>query len=209
MKEHVRRKIKFFANLALSNSVTHNALQAIPFWFASLVVGLLAVFYTKLFTHAEDLLHAALRWRSWSLLIITPLSFCLAWLVVVMFAPQARGSGIPQVMAAIDMAPTKNENKVNLLLSLKVVVVKIISSLLMVLGGGAIGREGPTIQIAGSAFHVIRRWVPASTQGRAACSSLAAQANSTHWKPVNSAGWSVPRLTSSPDARRTGPTCAW
>ncbi|MGV3530064.1 MAG: chloride channel protein [Flavisolibacter sp.] len=162
MKEHVKRKIKFFANLALSNSVTHNALQAIPFWFASLVVGLLAVFYTKLFTHAEDLLHAALRWRSWSLLIITPLSFCLAWLVVVMFAPQARGSGIPQVMAAIDMAPTKNENKVNLLLSLKVLVVKIVSSLLMVLGGGAIGREGPTIQIAGSAFHIIRRWVPAS-----------------------------------------------
>ncbi|RYZ48102.1 MAG: chloride channel protein, partial [Chitinophagaceae bacterium] len=32
--------------------------------------------------------------------------------------------------------------------------------LVMVLGGGAIGREGPTIQIAGSLFYVIHRHIP-------------------------------------------------
>ncbi|RYZ54803.1 MAG: chloride channel protein, partial [Sphingobacteriales bacterium] len=48
------------------------------------------------------------------------------------------------------------------LLSLRILVTKIVSSLLMVLGGGAIGREGPTIQIAGSVFHLIQKWTPAS-----------------------------------------------
>jgi len=33
---------------------------------------------------------------------------------------------------------------------------------LMVLGGGAIGREGPTIQIAGSIFRLVNRVIPAS-----------------------------------------------
>ncbi len=31
---------------------------------------------------------------------------------------------------------------------------------MMVLGGGAIGREGPTIQIAGSIFRIINKWIP-------------------------------------------------
>src|SRR3954463_14061888 len=33
---------------------------------------------------------------------------------------------------------------------------------MMVLGGGAIGREGPTIQIAGSIFRTVNKWIPAS-----------------------------------------------
>jgi H+/Cl- antiporter ClcA len=41
-------------------------------------------------------------------------------------------------------------------------VTKIISSLLMILGGGAIGREGPTIQIAGSIFRMVNKWIPDS-----------------------------------------------
>jgi H+/Cl- antiporter ClcA len=32
----------------------------------------------------------------------------------------------------------------------------------MVLGGGAIGREGPTIQIAGSVFRMVNKWTPSS-----------------------------------------------
>lgn len=145
-----------------ASRITNNALQAIPFWFASLVVGLLAVLYTRLFGFAEELLHDALKWRSWSLFILTPLCFLFAWLLVRLLAPGARGSGIPQVMAGIEMAPTKHEGKISALLSLKILIVKIFSSVLMVLGGGAIGREGPTIQIAGSAFYTIRRWLPAS-----------------------------------------------
>ena len=66
--------------------------------------------------------------------------------------PFARGSGIPQVSAAIELSNPKHNYKVNVLLSLRIVFIKILSSLIMVFGGGVIGREGPTIQISASIF---------------------------------------------------------
>jgi len=138
-----------------------NLLQALPFWVASLVTGLVAVLYARLFVIAEKgtawVMHAHAGW----LFIITPLCFIIAWWLVQRFAPYARGSGIPQVMAAIELATPKYNEKVGRLLSLRILIVKIISSLVMVLGGGVIGREGPTIQIAGSIFRKINQWLPA------------------------------------------------
>ncbi|HWK08151.1 MAG TPA: chloride channel protein [Puia sp.] len=139
----------------------HNLLQAVPFWIASLITGLAAVLYSRLFSLAEKgtayIIHAHL----WLLFIITPLCFITAWWLVKQFAPYARGSGIPQVMAAIELATPKHNDKVNKLLSLRVLFIKVLSSLTMALGGGVIGREGPTIQIAGSVFRKINEWLPA------------------------------------------------
>lgn len=134
---------------------------ALPFWVASLFTGLIAVAYTKMFTWAEEGAHALFSDYRWSFFIITPVCFLLAWCLVKKFAPFSRGSGIPQVMAAVDIISPANLNKVNKLLSLRVILIKIASSLVMVFGGGAIGREGPTIQIAGSIFRLVNKWLPA------------------------------------------------
>lgn len=136
-------------------------LQAIPFWVASLFTGLMAVLFTKLFGYAERSTHSILQHNAWLLFIITPSCFVLAWWVVKKFAPYARGSGIPQVMAAIELANSKDDKKVNKLLSLRIIIVKMFSSLVFVFGGGVIGREGPTIQIAGSVFRKVNQWLPA------------------------------------------------
>jgi H+/Cl- antiporter ClcA len=45
-------------------------------------------------------------------------------------------------------------------LSLKIIVFKIISSVVLVIGGGAVGREGPTIQMAGSVFRKVNEYLP-------------------------------------------------
>lgn len=155
----LRRNAKYFFDLVGTETIRTNALQAIPFWVASLLTGLIAVGYTKLFGYAENLLGNLLAWNQWSM---APICFLLAWLVVQVFAPNARGSGIPQVMAAIDLSTPKHREKVSKLLSIRIIITKIASSLLMVLGGGAIGREGPTIQIAGSIFKTVNKWIPAS-----------------------------------------------
>lgn len=136
-------------------------LQAIPFWVASLFTGLMAVLFTKLFGYAERGTHSILQHNTWLLFIITPACFVLAWWVVKKFAPYARGSGIPQVMASIELANPKDDKKVNKLLSLRIIIVKMFSSLVLVFGGGVIGREGPTIQIAGSVFRKVNQWLPA------------------------------------------------
>ncbi|HXB91873.1 MAG TPA: chloride channel protein [Puia sp.] len=143
-----------------NEKVRNNLLQAIPFWVASLVTGLLAVLYARLFALAEKGTAYIVHWHLWLLFLVTPLCFLTAWWLVRQFAPYARGSGIPQVMAAIELATPKHNAKVGRLLSLRIVLVKILSSLVMVLGGGVIGREGPTIQVAGSVFRKINEWLP-------------------------------------------------
>jgi H+/Cl- antiporter ClcA len=139
-----------------------NFFQALPFWAASLIAGFVAVAFTKLFNIAENAFHALKIWSSVAVLIITPVAFCGAYLVVHYFAPAAKGSGIPQVMAAIELSTNKRSSAVDHLLSLRVILTKIFSSLLMIQGGAPIGREGPTIQISASIFRIIDKAIPSS-----------------------------------------------
>ncbi len=139
-----------------------SVLQALPFWIASLLAGLVAVLYAKLFALADDVSIALFTRFRWSIFIIAPACFMIAAWIVRRLAPNAKGSGIPQVMASIELATYENKSKIKRFLSPKIIVTKIASSLVMVLGGGAIGREGPTIQIAGSVFHKVYELIPAS-----------------------------------------------
>jgi H+/Cl- antiporter ClcA len=161
-KNKLGKKLLSYIGNLFSNGVRVNALQAIPFWIASLIAGLVAVGYTKMFAYSETLLQNILHWHAWFIFIMTPVCFLFAWLTIQIFAPNARGSGIPQVMAAIELSTAKHDHLIENLLSFRILITKIASSLLMVLGGGAIGREGPTIQIAGSIFRVVSKWIPAS-----------------------------------------------
>lgn len=62
--------------------------------------------------------------------------------------------------AAVELSTPKTNHLIEKLLSLKVLFIKILSSLILVLGGGAIGREGPTIQVSGSIFKFINNILP-------------------------------------------------
>ena len=137
-----------------------NLLQAIPFWLASAITGLVAVLFTKLFGLAEFARSFIFSHKSWLFLMFSPLCFSFSWWVVRKYAPYARGSGIPQTMAAIALANPRQHHKVDKLLNMPILLVKIISSLVMTLGGGLIGREGPTIQIAGSIFRKVNQILP-------------------------------------------------
>src|SRR5579871_946909 len=156
----VRRHLKLSFDSIRNERLKKNLLQAIPFWVASLITGLLAVLYTRLFSYAEHGTAYLFQHIAWVFFLLTPLCFIVAWWLVKKFSPFARGSGIPQVIASIELATPKQHQKINKLLSLRVIFIKVLSSLVMVFGGGVIGREGPTIQIAGSIFRKINQWLP-------------------------------------------------
>jgi len=157
----IKSQIKKAFNRIRDEKIKKNLLQAVPFWFASLVTGIIAVIYSKLFLAAEHIAAWVFHFNSWLLFLLTPLCFVASWWVVKKFAPFARGSGIPQVMASIDLAGPKTSHLADKLLGFKIIVVKVISSLVMAAGGGAIGREGPTIQIAASVFRIVNERLPA------------------------------------------------
>ncbi len=143
-----------------NEQLKNNLLQAIPFWIGSVITGFFAVMYAKIFAWGEKLLELIMNWHDWMIFIIAPIGFVLSWWLVKAFAPYSKGSGIPQVMAAVEMANPKEHNKIKHLLSIKILILKIISSVVLVIGGGAIGREGPTIQIAGSIFRKVNEYLP-------------------------------------------------
>ena len=157
----VRRVFKKIYDSAGNEKLKQDFLSALPFWIASLITGLIAVFYSKLFLIAESSTDSLLKSSHWLLFIITPTCFLIAWWLVVKYEKFAGGSGIPQVMASIELANPRDHGKIKSLLCIWVIIVKIISSLFMILGGGVIGREGPTIQIAGSVFRKVNQLLPA------------------------------------------------
>lgn len=120
-----------------NEEIRMNLLQAIPFWIASIITGLVAVAYARVFLFAEELALRVYQFKSALLFVVTPVCFLLSWWLVKRFSPYAKGSGIPQVMGAIELSNPKTSHVVHKLLSLRIIVVKVASSLIMVAGGGA------------------------------------------------------------------------
>lgn len=156
----IRQSVKKSFDNIRNEQLKHNLLQAIPFWIGSVITGFFAVLYAQIFAWGENLMNFIFDWHAWMIFIIAPMGFVLSWWLVKEFAPNAKGSGIPQVMAAVELANPKEHRKIRSLLSLKIIIFKIISSVVLVIGGGAVGREGPTIQIAGSVFRKVNEYLP-------------------------------------------------
>ena len=157
---YLKKRLKNSFDNIRNERLRYNLLQAIPFWLGSFITGIFAVLYAQIFLWGENLLMSIMNWHAWMIFIMAPVGFVLSWWLVKEFAPYAKGSGIPQLMAAVELANPRENKKIRHLLSLKILIIKILSSVVLILGGGAIGREGPTIQIAGSVFRKVNEYLP-------------------------------------------------
>ncbi|WPU65190.1 chloride channel protein [Peredibacter starrii] len=143
-----------FLSQKIKNSVS---IDDILYWTAAIVLGGVAVLYAKLFMLAEHFAFNLLKEYGWYFGATVPVLFAISWWIVYKFAPEAGGSGIPQVMCALQCEEEKNfPYKAKALVKIRTAMVKIISSLVGVVGGAAVGREGPTIQIGAALFFRVR-----------------------------------------------------
>jgi len=124
-------------------------------WGGAVAVALVAIVFAK----ASDAAFRVFQWiiahSIWWALLVTPAVFALlAWLTSGALKP-TRGSGIPQVIAALDVATTefRRDN-----LSLKVSAGKLALTTLSLLGGASVGREGPTVHVGASLMYMFGRW---------------------------------------------------
>jgi H+/Cl- antiporter ClcA len=134
-------------------------------WLARLIVlayaaaaGLSVVAFSKLCDLAQQGFASVLAIHPWTPLVWT--TACTAGVVWLTrrFAPSAAGSGIPQVMAALDPAlPPEMRSQ---FVSLRLSVMKAVLTAGSLLGGLASGREGPSVQIAAGVMQHARRWLP-------------------------------------------------
>jgi H+/Cl- antiporter ClcA len=99
--------------------------------------------------------HQLMRTYWWSALLMLPFAFAgIRWLTM-RFAPQARGSGIPQVIAAMSMPIGPAQTS---LVSLPQSLWKIVLTAGGLLAGASIGREGPSVQVGAAAMLAWGRW---------------------------------------------------
>lgn len=149
--------------------IRSHMMRLTPFWIAGTATGVIATIYAKLFGLAENLSEVLMHQSGIWYMFIPPAFFLLSWILVEMFAPKANGSGIPQLMASVELTHLRENGPVDSLLGFRIIVVKVLSSLAVVIGGGAIGREGPTLQISGSIFHLMsKNWKWGDIQSRSA-----------------------------------------
>ncbi len=148
-------------------------LYAVPFWISAVFTGLASVLYAMSFHRVEVLSISFREYAGGYIFAVVPILFLMSWALVEKLAPYSNGSGIPQLMIATNIANSTDKHSqilIEKLLSLRVIIVKFLSSLLLVFAGGAIGREGPTLQIAASIFflshHILpQKWFQKNKQG--------------------------------------------
>jgi H+/Cl- antiporter ClcA len=122
------------------------------------LAGATVVLFTWLSDRALRAFMALLHWDPLAPFIwTTAMCALIAWLTR-RFFPGASGSGIPQVIAALKpQVPSAQRGR---FVSLRLALAKVGLTAAGLLGGLAIGREGPSVQIAAGVMLHARRWLP-------------------------------------------------
>ncbi len=118
--------------------------KRLVFWLGAVLVGVVASCFALLVDKTQAFFDAWIAPHIWLPLLISPPLFAASAWLTRQFFPAARGSGIPQVIAARILRHTESRRE---LLGVKIAIAKMLLTTLGVLAGASIGREGPTVQI--------------------------------------------------------------
>jgi len=125
-------------------------------------VGAAAVALAVLADLAQQAFALLLTKSRYVVLLVTPLGFMLSAYLTLRLFPNAQGSGIPQVIAARQLASHEARGR---LVSIRIAIGKTLLTLFGLLCGASVGREGPTVQIGASIMFVLGRVSPRRQPG--------------------------------------------
>ena len=129
-------------------------LRRAVFWAGAVAVSLAAIAFAALADAAADLFARMAGGSPWLVLMVAPLGLVVSVIMTRRLFPGAQGSGIPQVIAAIHLSDPAVIVRV---LSPRIAAGKVMLTLLGLLSGASIGREGPTVQVGATIMHAMGR----------------------------------------------------
>jgi len=128
--------------------------RRIALWAGAVLVALAAILFTKASTWSYHLFLHILSRGSWIPLVATPIVFgLLAWVTQGKLRA-TRGSGIPQVIGTLHVEDERFRER---MLSLPIAAGKMVLTLVALMVGASIGREGPTVHVGAGLFYSLGR----------------------------------------------------
>jgi H+/Cl- antiporter ClcA len=145
MRQHLRRsRRKLFSATAWK--------VRLVFWLGAVLVGVVCALFAEAAEWANHAFVGFAQANPYLPLVLTPLGMTAIVWITIRFFPGSQGSGIPQAIAALQVSSKSR------LLSLRIAIGKIFLTLLGLLAGGSIGREGPSVHIGASIMHSLGRF---------------------------------------------------
>lgn len=125
------------------------------FFSGAVLVGVVAIVFAVGCEIVNKWFHELVAISPFLPLLVTPAGFALTVLLTRKYFPGSQGSGIPQTIAALEQGSLDSRSK---LLSLRIAFGKIFLTMLGLLSGSSVGREGPTVQIGASIMHSLNHY---------------------------------------------------
>ncbi len=137
--------------------ISHKDWKAhLVFMLGGAIVGLVAVFMAVSSEWANHQFFKLVQQYGFIAFIVSPLGLILIVYLTRKFFPGAEGSGIPQVVATLELG---HEKERSVLLTLRIAFGKVFLCILGLLSGASIGREGPTVHVGAAIMFSLRRFV--------------------------------------------------
>ena len=127
----------------------------ILFWSGAVIVGLVATGFALSTEFVDHSFHQLIQSSPYLPLVICPLGLMLVSWITRRFFPGSQGSGIPQSIAALQMIDHTSRTAV---LSFRIAFGKILLTLIGLMSGASIGREGPTVHIGAAIMFSLGRF---------------------------------------------------
>ena len=165
----------------------------------AILLGLVALLFAEAADWASGVFAQTVRRWRWLPMVATPAGFAaIVWLTR-RIAPDARGSGIPQIMAARH----DPDGAMRSLASARTALVKFAMTIAALLLGASVGREGPTVQISATimayAHRLFRVPVTAAVMVAGGAAGVAAAFNT----PLAGVTFAIEELASAYDQKMT------
>ena len=117
-------------------------------------------FFGRLSTEYDTLVHTAASPWGGAIIAVPVVGALLVTFLVKSFAPEAKGHGVPEVIDAVHFKGG--------MIRAPVALIKALASSISIGSGGAVGREGPIIQIGATFGSMLARWTKISEWQRLA-----------------------------------------
>ena len=165
------------------------------------LLGLAAVAFARAADRAQALFDMAVHAHPLLPLVMTPALFVAITALTRRLAPEAAGSGIPQVIVA---SHRPSAGALGPLVSLRTAGFKLAGTLAMLCSGAAVGREGPTVQISAAIMVAVHRWLRVPVTAGVMIAGGAAGVAAAFNTPVAGVAFAIEELASAFEQKVAG-----